>query len=144
MPWHRSCAMPWHRLDSHSLGKSPPAYSRDTDEARENSILPSTFRRDLGFRASRVERHFGYCFTNFNAKAVFCAQPIAGKCQPRTSFSMHFATDGSSPVAETPCALPSGPTVSETLTLTVGFVVGLRSQHARRIPTWWSPMTCCI
>jgi hypothetical protein len=30
-----------------------------------------------------------YCLTNLNEKRVFCAQPIAGKCQPRTSFSTH-------------------------------------------------------
>ena len=56
---------------------------------------------------------------------------------------MHLATESSSPDVETFCALPSGPTVSDTLTLTVGFTVGLRSQHERRIASWWSPMTCC-
>jgi hypothetical protein len=55
---------------------------------------------------------------------------------------MHLATDSSSPDATTLWALPSDPIVIDTATLTVGFVVGLRSQHARRIASWCIPMTC--
>src|ERR1035438_8104032 len=54
---------------------------------------------------------------------------------------MHLATESSSLEAETFCALPSEPTVIVTLTLTLGFVVGLRSQHVRRMATAWRLMT---
>jgi len=66
---------------------------------------------------------------------------MAGKCQLRTSFSTHFATEASSAEAFTLWGVPSGPIVSDTFTLTVGFVVGLRSQQERRIPGWWMPIT---
>ena len=55
---------------------------------------------------------------------------------------MQEATEGSSPDAVTPCAEPSAPMVSETVTFAVGFAAVLRSQHARRSPTECSPMTC--
>ena len=55
---------------------------------------------------------------------------------------MHLATATSSPDAETPCTLPSLSTVSETLTFDARLLLGLRSQHVRRIaPDAWNTMT---
>src|SRR5271156_5335282 len=79
----------------------------------------------------------------WNEKAVGCEPPMAGKCQVRTSFSTHLATDGSSDVADTPLVVPSPLTVSDTLTLTAALVVGFRSQQDRFTPGWCNPMTCC-
>jgi hypothetical protein len=90
-----------------------------------------------------MSRHRAYCRTNLSEKFVLCDEPVDGNRQVRTSFSMHFATDDSSPVALTFCALPSPPTVSITLTLTAFLLVGFRSQQTRPIAVRCAAMTCC-
>src|SRR5579862_505989 len=57
--------------------------------------------QDTALTAGAYARSLGYCLTKWNGIATCWEQPMAGKRQFRTSFSMHFATDGSSPVALT-------------------------------------------
>ena len=63
----------------------------------------------------------GYWRTNTNGTFTVVLEPVAGNCQFRTWFSMHFVITGSSPVALALSTWPFGPTVIATVTFALDF-----------------------